>query len=229
MKILCTLLIGFLPAVMGQQAPMAVPVEMSIPFGTVMGQLVLHPGYMVFVDSEQAAGSFAVTRDGIASFNVSGDVAQMATNANFRDRSGERNRLSFRITTSDGIATLDRWYKMTPPASKGVAGAPAAAEAKSAESLTFDATHKRFMRGDNRGKLIITDTKLIYESVGDAERSRQWEYKDIKELKRGNPYNLKVVPFVGDDYDFQLNGQPMDNSQFKSLVDRVTSARTGTR
>lgn len=226
MKTFISLFALCLSVVHSQQAPVAMPADMSIPFGTVTGQVVLHPGYLLFLDTAQPEGSFAVARQAITTFNLSGDLVQIATSTNFRDRSGERNRLNLKMTGAETIATMDRWYKMTPSAS----AAPAASvEKKADEALTFDATQKRFMRGDNRGKLIITETKLIYESVGDAERSRQWEYKDIKELKRGNPYNLKVVPFVGDDYDFQLNGQPMDSTQFKFLVDRVTAARTGTR
>ena len=49
--------------------------------------------------------------------------------------------------------------------------------------------------------------------------------KDIKELRRDNPYKIKIEPFNGGDYDLEIQGQGMDNAQFKLLVDRITAAR----
>ncbi len=55
--------------------------------------------------------------------------------------------------------------------------------------------------------------------------SRRWQLKDIKEIKLKNPYEIEIDPFIGGKYTLRLDGKGMDNSEFKTIVDRVTAAR----
>ena len=80
--------------------------------------------------------------------------------------------------------------------------------------------------GSCRGRLIVEPNRLVFESITDIGHSRQWGLKDIKELKRDNPYGIKVVPFSGDTYDLEFQGRGMDSDEYRALVDRITSART---
>jgi len=79
--------------------------------------------------------------------------------------------------------------------------------------------------GECRGNLIIKDNGIAYESINDINHSRQWAFRDIRELNRDNPYELSVEPFSGDQYDFDFMGKGMDNAIFQTVVQRVTSAR----
>lgn len=72
---------------------------------------------------------------------------------------------------------------------------------------------------------MVREDRMIYESIDSLGQSRNWEIKDIKELKLENPYELVVEPFRGGKYSLHLEGQGMEPEVFKAQADRVTSAR----
>jgi hypothetical protein len=90
--------------------------------------------------------------------------------------------------------------------------------------MSFQVKHDHFI-GSDTGRLMVTPTQVVYESVTDVNNSRQWSLSDIKEVHRDGPYKLKIVPFSGDDYSFQLMGQGMTSGQYQMLVERITGAR----
>lgn len=59
------------------------------------------------------------------------------------------------------------------------------------------------------GRLIVSKDRVAYESVENVSHSFRLQLRDIKEIKRDNPYEIKVVPFVGDE----------------SRMDRIAAAR----
>lgn len=71
----------------------------------------------------------------------------------------------------------------------------------------------------------MTQDRIVFESIDDIGDSRNWLPKDIKELKLDNPYKLTIDPFSGSKYTFEFQGQGMDPEVYRSLVDRVTTAR----
>ncbi len=86
------------------------------------------------------------------------------------------------------------------------------------------------MRHDHRiggcdGRLIVEMDRVSFESITNVNHSRQWGLKDIKELKRSNPYGIEVVPFSGETYNLGIQGRGMSNDEYKALVDRITAAR----
>ena len=99
-----------------------------------------------------------------------------------------------------------------------------AAEPSSEDRKVLRARHKHF-RGGCDGTLILSDSGVTFESLTKATHSRQLQLSDIKELKRSNPYELTVKPFIGDDYDFQLSGSGLSSAEFQDVVDRVASSR----
>src|SRR4029079_1032309 len=92
-------------------------------------------------------------------------------------------------------------------------------------SMSYDAKHKHRL-GSCRGRLIVNEKGMAYESIDEISDSRQWQLRDIKELIRSNPYEIKITPFDGNEYHLDLQGNGMDNAAFKSLVDRITAARS---
>jgi hypothetical protein len=150
-----------------------------------------------------------------------------------QDRSGQTSRLTFRVANSQ---PLENWFRGVPngpatqPAQPGQnrttapPGQPAPANS-ALDTKTMDARHDHFITGGCNGKLILTPERLIYESVDDASHSRQWQYSDVREIHRGNPYELEIKPFSGSDYRLKLLGQALDAAVYQTVVDRVVKAR----
>jgi hypothetical protein len=59
----------------------------------------------------------------------------------------------------------------------------------------------------------------------DIGHSHMWRMSDIKEIKRKNPYNLELNPFVGSGYDFEVLRQGMSPSDFEFITKRIANSR----
>lgn len=195
------------------------PVQLAIPFGTATGKLILHDGYAVFLDDEKPESSFAVSRTELTSVGAEAGMLNALFKKNFKDRAGDKNRLSLRATRPEDTETLRRWFSAAETA-PGVATSDA-----SKELFKLDVQQMRRLGKNQKGRLMLVGSQLIFESIDDASSSRRWDLKDIKSLENKNPYELRVEPFTGDDYRFELTGTPMEAAQYKLLVDRVTAAR----
>lgn len=71
----------------------------------------------------------------------------------------------------------------------------------------------------------MTD-RVGFESIDEINDSRQWMLVDLKEVKQDGIYKLKVEPFVGDTFNFELTGKGMDSGEYRRLVDRIAKARS---
>ncbi len=191
--------------------------ELAIPFGTVEGQLFVVGDYLLFANSKQPENSFAIEKSQIKTLDSEDSVLKVITRVPISDRSGERSELVFRVEES---LELDQCLAQSASAS----AAPEETATRSSQSYAVQHKH-RF--GDCQGRLMVTDSGLNYESISDLSHSRKWDFSDIKTLKLENPYRLRVEPFNGNGYSLQLQGQGMDSKVYKSLVDRITAARTG--
>jgi len=198
--------------------------ELSIPFGTVSGKLLLVKEYLVFVDDEKSESSFAVSRKDMRDLSREGEVVVLETLQPVRDRSGERSRLSFRVG-EESAALLSAWFKSaeTPAAPPSKAGESRVSESHS--DKVYEAEHIHFPFGNCRGRVLASATQLAFESLTDVSHSRQWPFFDIKQLDRKGPYELEVKRFAGSDYKFKLRGQGMDIEDYKKLGDRIAAAR----
>lgn len=222
---------------MGVQAQAPVKVqraELSIPFGVVKGKLIAAGDLMVFVDEENTDASFTIEKASIKGWNEQEGVITIDTSKPIKDRSGERNRLAFRLVDGNGAA-LAAWYKnsasgmstaMTSGESKAAGvTAPTPASADMSGTKVYQATQKRFPVGSTDGKLLISETEIAFESLNDIKRSQRWSYRDIKEIKQVSTYIIEIAPFRGDKYKLELQGEGMSSSQFKTLTDRIASSR----
>ncbi len=226
--------VAFAGLLNAQNAVQVQKAELSIPFGTVPGKLVSVGDYLVFVDDEKPENSFAVSRTDVRNVTSEKDTITLATSKPVRDRSGERSQFVFRVADPSALASLAIWSKsqnpMPPaPTSPGPAPSTPAASGSPAPAPAgpgiYEARHKHFPRGSCNGRLIITDKQVNYESVSKLDDSRRWELKDIKEVKRDSPYEIKIVPFVGHEYNLEIPGSGMDAAEYKTLLDRIAQAR----
>ena len=234
-----TLMILVMGLAVFAQTPVKVQrAELSIPFGVVKGKLIAVGDTLVFVDEETPDASFSIEKATIRNFSEADGVITIDTNRPIKDRSGERSRLAFRLTEGNG-AGLAGWFK--DPASMATAAVKPNGDASAAKtsspivsssgmssetSKVYQARQKRFPMGTTDGKLVISENEIGFESLNDIKRSQRWSYQDIKEIKQESTYLIEIVPFRGDKYKLELQGEGMSSSQFKALTDRIAAART---
>ncbi len=192
-----------------------IPAELAINFGTATGKVVLYSGSLLFLDTDQPASSFAIAPGQVKDSNASAMELTLNLNSAVKDRSGERSRIGLRFADAAALAKVQE-YLRTGPTSK----AP-----DTAAEFSFDAANKRRLGGDSKGRLIVTATQLVYEAVNNNAASRRWEFKDIKEFKRPNPYKVEIEGFTGPKVTLDLLGTPMENAQLSVIVDRITASR----
>lgn len=222
------LLAGFMCAVSTVWAQSEVRVygaELSAPFGAVTGKVVVHDSMLTFVDSEKPEASFTVDKSNVQSITRVGDGLVVQLKKPVKDRVGESNRLSLRLAVPSESTAVEQWLQ------QGVAAAVAASPSKPGEAKapearwSFPARRNKLLGGTD-GTLVVTQERVIFESLDKAEDTRRWDLKEIKELKRKNPYEVEIIPFTGEKYELKLSGSGMETEQFRELVDRITRARS---
>lgn len=188
---------------------------------SVTGRVAVLPDSIVFLDDEKPEASFFATRGMISAITPDAETITIQLNKEVKDRSGSTTRVILRLTAASEATAIQRWFASAPAAAAGASGAAGS----EGNTLTFRAQKKKMLRGNTDGKLIVDDTRIMFESTDNASDSRRWDLKDIKELKNKNPYELEIRPFRGDNYELQLT-DAMDQAQFREIVDRVTKSRT---
>jgi hypothetical protein len=197
--------------------------ELSAPFGSVPGRIILAGDRMIFLDDERPAASFYADLGNVDTMSSSQGVTTIQLKKPVRDRDGERSRLSFKLSDPAGEAALAAWQK-SPGRNGTSAAGTAAGTAPAVGVATYTAKlDKRF--GSSNGKLLVDSERVRYESLDDIKDSREWMLGDIKEIKQKNPYELELEPFKGGKYTFQLAGQGMSTEEFTKLADRIAQVR----
>jgi hypothetical protein len=93
---------------------------------------------------------------------------------------------------------------------------------------SFDVKRDKFI-GSDTGRLFLTPTEVIFQSLSNPGASRRWSMAAIRELDRKNPYELKVKPYAGNEYNFKiLSGSGLSTAQYMAAVDRVNMAHLRT-
>lgn len=203
------------------QSPLAVTgAELAVPFGAAEGHVALVGSQLLFVAAEDARQSLAIDRADIANLDRAGDVVTIRTRRALRDTSGDRDVFRFRLADASGVMS---WYGSK--AAMAAAPATPAPPATSAVLASYQVKHDHRL-GSCQGTLILTADKMSFESLDEIDDSRQWALADIKEVDQSGAYKLKVVPFLGDTFNFELTGKGMDSGEFRRLTDRIARARS---
>jgi hypothetical protein len=191
--------------------------ELAVPFGASKGQLATVGNQIVFVDADNPKSSLSIDRSDITKLNRSGDVVTITT----RRSLGDRDTFRFRM---DEPANLMNWYEGSAAA---MARAPAmpAKPAASGVLASYQVKHDHRI-GHCMGTLILTNERVAFESIDEINDSRLWQLMDVKEVKQDGVYKLKVEPFLGDTFNFELTGKGMDSGEYRRLVDRIARARS---
>jgi hypothetical protein len=110
------LLFLFAPTVVGQPPVAVERAELSVHFGVVSGKVLTVANYLVFSDDEKPESSFAVALQDLSSLTAEKGTLTIETKKPVRDRSGERSRLSFRLSNAAATSMPASWYKSGPSA-----------------------------------------------------------------------------------------------------------------
>ncbi len=79
--------------------------------------------------------------------------------------------------------------------------------------------------GDQKGKLLVRDTELQFESLTDAKHSQTWKYADIRTLEKKIFKAMRVRPFQGSRYDFQFDNVGNRDRIYNLISQKVVEAR----
>lgn len=197
--------------------------DLGAPFGAVTGKLVVQETTLTFVDLEKPESSFAVDKTNVQSITRVNDSLVVQLKKAVKDRVGDSLRLSLRIAAPNESAVVEQWLQQGLAASSQ---AGAKTGAKPAEDRWSFPARRDKMLGGTDGTLVVTPERIIFESLDKAEETRRWDLKEIKELKRKNPYQVEIIPFTGEKYELKLSGSGMESEQFRQMVDWITRART---
>jgi hypothetical protein len=88
-----------------------------------------------------------------------------------------------------------------------------------ATDVIFDVTHD----GD-RGKLIVSESRVTFEDISNSSHSRSWAYSDIKEFKRDGR-QLKIEGHHGSSHDFKTEDRAMSEAIYNEISNRIVAAR----
>jgi hypothetical protein len=219
-------LLGTLPLA-AQQAVQELRADLLTGGTSSAGRVILAGEQMVFLSDTNPGDSFFVARSNIQSAAADRDTLTVQLRDPIRDRSGERLRLNFRLLDERSSSAVSQWHSRGSGAAMETgSGAPTtgSATSDSGPAQAYQARHKRRF-GGSTGRLIISDNGIAYESIDNASASRRWEFRDIRELKLKNPYEIEIVAVGNEKYTLELQGQGMDTGAYNALVDRVTKAR----
>jgi hypothetical protein len=197
-------------SLLAQTAVQQFKAEVPDAFGSVPGRVVLAGDQLVFSSDTKPEASFGAARRDIQGVSSEGDVVTIQLRTPIRDASGERNRLTVRVTDQTARNAISTWFSSFGTTSS-TAAQPAASPPKDLsanEPRIYQAHHKKAF-GGSKGRLLVTDDGLAYESIDDVKDSRRWEFRDIKEVKLKSPYEIEVQPFSGGEYDIAIEGQGM--------------------
>ncbi len=195
--------------------------ELAVPFGSAEGLVAIAGNQIVFISPDSRDASVVIDRADIRTMNRSGDVVTVSTRNAIKDKSGTRDTFRFRLSQAPELMT---WWEKSPAAPAAAAPAPAAA-APSAVLSSYQVKHDHRI-GSCQGRLILMTDRVAFESIDEINDSRQWMLADLKEVKQDGIYKLKVEPFFGDTFNFELAGKGMDSGEYRRLVDRIAKARS---
>lgn len=78
----------------------------------------------------------------------------------------------------------------------------------------------------DHGKLIIGADRISWQDLSHANRSRSWNYAEIKELKRDQGDNaVKIQAYSGGEHKFKINGPFMNDTVYNMIAERIIAAR----
>jgi hypothetical protein len=168
-------------------------VTLSGTSGTINGKVIGVGDYLIFVDDDQPAKSFFIPRGEIrAADNNNGSII-VEMSRPVTDRFGSRSNLELRLVDPASATVFTKWIGV--PVERG----------RTVTTYSVDVRHDHKGQGGCNGKLLADENRLRFESVSEADHSRNWDYNTLSkfEVEKDNSI-IKVVPTSGEGYHFNV-------------------------
>ncbi len=225
---------------MAPDANQAQPVQQSVPFGVVNGRLVTSGDKLIFIDDQQPQNSYVIERGQISNVSYDGSMVTLNLSSPVRDSSGQHSVINYRFQNPAATGMLSSWLgggggvsaqAVSPQGAtaqrartNGAARQQPMMQTAAGQTQVYDVKRDKFW-GSDAGRLFITPSEVIFQALDNPGASRRWSMAAIKEVERKNPFELKVKPYAGDEFNFKiLGGTGLSTAQYVALVDRVNRA-----
>jgi len=84
----------------------------------------------------------------------------------------------------------------------------------------------RYRAGGCNGKLIADDTRLRFESVGEASHSRTWNYNELQKFDTERDHAiLRVTPVSSEAYSFNVVNGKTAGAMYQLVANKIVGAR----
>jgi hypothetical protein len=182
--------------------------------GTVNGKVIGLGDYLIFVDDDQPAKSFFIPRGEIRSAASNNGAIVVEMSRPVTDRFGTRSNLELRLVDPASATVFTKWI-----------GVPVE-RARTVTSYSLDVRHDHQGQGGCNGKLIADENRLRFESVGQADHSRSWEYNGLSrfEVEKDNSI-IKVTPSSGDAYHLNVANGATAGAMHTLVSGKIVAAR----
>lgn len=215
-----------LPPAQAQTNPNVCQAQLFFADINAQGNILLTGNSLHFIDeqprswtfSQQPTGSsdaFSIDRSAILDTNEQSGLFSLYTRRLVRFRSRAEKHVTFRFN-SVGCNAIQAWLRglrqPSRPPGKRAATPPR-------QPLVIWAKHRRRARPDASGELVISDTMITFGNRGASKY--QWEFRFIRDISQDGAYVLRIIPFVGGEFIFDLQDRGISALEFRSLRARI--------
>jgi hypothetical protein len=171
--------------------------------GADMGKVVLSGDQLLFVDDTAPERSFSIARADVQSLYINNGLLSLQLPIG-----------SIQLADPQSAAIVTSWSGLPLNTADRMANPQAGV-------MEFNIRHD-----DDTGRLLIGDQGMTFEALSNANKSRGWTYREIKEFKRDTgDRQFKVKTYGGEDFKFRLIDRDMSNEVYNTVADRIVSAR----
>jgi len=191
------------------------------------GDIILTGNTLHFIDRQQSGGwtfsqqpawsseAFSIDKSAILDTNEQSGTFSLYTRRLVRFRSRAEKYVTFRFNSGNCTA-VQAWLRGVRQPSR-TPGKRAATPPR--PPLVIWAKHRRSMRPDASGELVISDRMITFGNRGASKY--QWEFRFIRDISQDGAYVLRILPFVGGEYTFDLQDRGISAPEFRSLRARI--------
>jgi hypothetical protein len=171
--------------------------------GADVGKVVLSGDQLLFVDDTAPERSFSIARPDVQSLYINNGLLSLQLPTG-----------SIQLADPQSTSIVTSWSGLPLNTADRMATPPVG-------FMEFNIRHD-----DDSGRLLIGDQGMTFEALSNANKSRGWTYREIKEFKRDNgDRQFRVKTYGGEDFKFRLIDRDMSNEVYNMVADRIVSAR----
>jgi hypothetical protein len=187
----------------------------NTPSGVITGHVVGTGDQLMFIDDTDTSKSYTLSRGSVRNFkSESGDLIVELSRPE-TDASGTVSNVRITVVDPKNQAVLTKWMAMPQERSRTVT------------TYSSDVRHDHYGKGNCNGKLIADDQSLRFESAGEANHSRTWNYNDLQSFDKEKDHALlKVVGKNGEKYDFKTVNGKTAGGLYDLVAQKIVAART---